>query len=177
MSRLSDLKKAFKPPDGANFGDYRFVTLWHIEAPIEAVCDAIYHSMRWPQWWLNVKSVKELVPGDARGVGSVRRYSWLGRLPYRLTFDICVTHIKPLASIEGVASGDVEGCGRWSFTTDGAVTIVRFEWRVRTTPAWMNLLARFARPFFKWNHDAIMRQGGEALARRLNTRLVNIAYY
>jgi len=156
---------------------YRFVTVWHIEAPLEEVCDAIYHSLNWPQWWRNVESVEELVPGDARGIGSVRRYTWRGRLPYRLTFDICVVHIEPLAAIEGIASGDVEGRGRWSFSVEGAVTIVRYDWQVRTTPVWMNLLALFARPFIEWNHNAVMQQGGEALAHMLNARLVEIAHY
>jgi hypothetical protein len=38
----------------------------------------------------------------------------------------------------------------------------------------MNLLAPLARPVFRWNHDAIMREGGHALARRLNARLIRI---
>lgn len=128
--------------------EYSFVTVWYIEAPLEAVCEVIGHSLNWPQWWRNVKSVEEIAPGDARGIGSVRRYIWRGRLPYRLTFDIRVIHIVPLTAIEGIASGDVEGKGRWSFTADGAVTAVRYEWQVRTTLAWMNLPA--ARPFIRW---------------------------
>jgi len=119
---------------------YRFVTIWRIEAPIEAVCEVIYNSLNWPQWWSNVVRVDELLPGDAQGIGSVRRYSWRGRLPYRLTFDINVIHIVPLAAIEGIASSDVEGDGLWSFSTEGAVTVVRFEWQVHPTPVWMNLL-------------------------------------
>jgi hypothetical protein len=156
---------------------YRFVTLWHIEAPLDAVCAAIEHSLMWPQWWRCVERVEELTPGDASGIGSVRRYTWKGRLPYRLTFDICVTHIEPLATVEGIASGEVEGHGRWSFSSDGTVTSVRYEWQVRTTPLWMRLLAPFARAVFKWNHDAVMQQGGEGLARRLNARLVGIAHH
>jgi hypothetical protein len=176
MVRLFKLKKTFKPLDFTNSGDYHFVTIWHIEAPIEAICEAIYHSLSWPQWWRDVKKVEELSPGDACGIGSIRRYSWRGRLPYRLNFDICVIYIEPLVTIEGIASGDVEGMGRWSFTTDDRVTVVRFEWQVRTTPYWMSLLAVFARPLFKWNHDAVMQRGGEALARMLNTRLVSITH-
>jgi hypothetical protein len=176
MVRLFKLKKTFKPLDFTNSGDYHFVTIWHIEAPIEAICEAIYHSLSWPQWWRDVKKVEELSPGDACGIGSIRRYSWRGRLPYRLNFDICVIYIEPLVTIEGIASGDVEGMGRWSFTTDDTVTVVRFEWQVRTTPYWMSLLAIFARPLFKWNHDAVMQRGGEALARMLNTRLVSITH-
>jgi len=156
--------------------NYSFITIWRIEAPIQAVCDAICQSLSWPHWWDNVISVEEIAPGDSRGIGSVRRYTWRGHLPYRLTFDICVIHFEPLATIEGIASGDVEGQGRWSFAAQGPVTIIRYEWQVRTTRAWMNLLALFAKPIIKWNHNAVMRQGGMALAQKLNARLVEIAH-
>jgi hypothetical protein len=156
--------------------DYRFVTIWHIEAPIQTVCEAICYSQAWPHWWGNVLRVEEIAPGDAQGIGSVRRYTWRGRLPYRLTFDIRVVHFEPLAVIEGIASGDVEGLGRWSFAADGAATIVRYEWRVRTTRAWMNALALCARPVIEWNHNGVMRQGGIALAQKLNARLIGIAH-
>ena len=155
---------------------YRFVTVWQIEAPLEDVCEAIYHSLNWPQWWHNVESVVELSPGNQQGIGSIRRYTWHGRLPYRLTFDIRVIHMVPLASIEGVASGDVEGKGYWSFTVDGSVTIVRYEWNVHTTPIWMNLLSLLVHPLVKWNHNAVMQQGGEALANLLNARLLGVAH-
>lgn len=174
MARPSRRTKPFDPSGSAR-GDYRFVTIWHIEAPLEVVCEAIYDSLSWPQWWRSVEKVEELSSGDSGGVGSMRRYFWRGRLPYRLTFDICVSHLEPLARIEGVASGDVEGRGLWTFSVDGNVTVVRFEWQVRTTPVWMNWLAPLARPFFKWNHDTSMRQGGAALAHRLNARLSGTA--
>ena len=156
--------------------NYSFVTTWQIEAPIQAVSDTICQSLSWPHWWSNVVSVEEITPGDSRGIGSVRRYTWRGRLPYRLTFDICVIRFEPLAIIEGIASGDVEGQGRWSFAAHGPVTIVRYEWRVRTTRAWMNLLALFAKPVIQWNHNAVMHQGGKALARKLNARMVEIEH-
>ena len=35
----------------------------------------------------------------------------------------------------------------------------------------MNLLAPVARPVFSWNHDELMRQGGQSLARRLGVDL------
>lgn len=156
--------------------NYRFVTTWRIEAPLQSVSEAICYSMNWPHWWSNVEKVEEIAPCDAQGIGGVRRYTWRGSLPYRLTFDIRVIHFEPLNVIEGIASGDVEGRGRWSFSADGAVTIVRYEWQIRTTRAWMNLLAVFARPVIEWNHNAVMQQGGVALARKLNARLVDIAH-
>lgn len=156
--------------------EYHFVTFWHIEAPLAAVCAAIEHAQSWPQWWRCVERVEELRPGDARGIGRVLRYTWKGSLPYRLTFDICVTHIEPLTAVEGIASGQLQGRGRWSFSSDGAITTVRYEWQVYTTPLWMRLLSPFLRRVFQWNHDAVMQQGGEGLARQLNARLVKVAH-
>jgi hypothetical protein len=47
-----------------------------------------------------------------------------------------------------------------------------YEWDVRTARAWMNWLAPVARPAFAWNHDAVMRQGAEGLARLLGVPLL-----
>lgn len=150
--------------------EFRFVTVWRIEAPLIEVCDAIFRCRHWPQWWRGVEKVEEIDPGDAGGIGSLRRFTWKGRLPYRLTFDILVTRAVPLEVLEGRASGEVEGVGRWRFFREGSVSVVRYEWHVRTTRRWMNLVAPAARPLFKWNHDQLMRQGELGLARLLNAR-------
>ena len=47
-----------------------------------------------------------------------------------------------------------------------------YEWNVRTARAWMNRLAPVARPVFAWNHDVVMRQGADGLARLLDARLL-----
>jgi hypothetical protein len=153
--------------------ELRFFTLWTIEAPRSAVCDAIEHSLEWPQWWPGVEKVEELARGDANGIGSVRRYLWKGRLPYRLGFDIRVTRMQPLTMVEGVASGDVEGVGRWSFTSEGELTVARYDWRIRPTARWMRVLMPVAGSLFRWNHDILMRNGAEGLAQLLNARLVS----
>jgi len=151
--------------------EYTFLTTWCLDAPIEEVWDAIHDSERWPEWWKGVERVVELEPGDADGVGGVSRYTWKSRLPYRLEFDMRTTRVERPHLIEGVAEGDLDGSGRWRLY-DGRGTAVTYEWSVRTTEPWMNLLAPIARPLFAWNHDVVMRQGGEGLARRLSTRLV-----
>jgi hypothetical protein len=156
--------------------EYRFSTLWYLEAPVEAVWDAIYHSHRWPIWWRGVEQVLDLVAGDDNGLGAVQRYTWKSVLPYRLTFDMRITRIEPLVCLEGTASGEVEGCGCWRFEHEGVLTIVRYDWQVRTTKRWMNLLAPVAQPLFKWNHDAVMSAGGQGLARLLHTRLIAMVH-
>lgn len=151
---------------------YKFVTVWRIEAPIEAVFEAIYHSEHWPTWWGSVRRVVEVAPGDNRGVGSVRRYFWRSRLPYDLVFEVTVARIQRPVALEGVSGGELVGTGSWDLSQDGAVTTVRNTWEVGTTKRWMNVLAPLARPIFGWNHAYSMHQGGEGLARLLGARLV-----
>jgi uncharacterized protein YndB with AHSA1/START domain len=152
--------------------EYRFLTTWCIAAPIEPVWDAIYDSERWPEWWRGVESVVEIAPGDGDGIGQVARYVWKSRLPYELAFEIVTTRVERPHLLEGQASGELAGTGRWRLFEAGEATAVLYEWNVRTTRAWMNLLAPLARPVFGWNHDYVMRNGGEGLARRLGAPLL-----
>jgi hypothetical protein len=154
--------------------DYEFVTIWLLEAPIEEIWGEISHPTRWPGWWKGVESVTELRPGDEKGVGSLHRCVWKSRLPYELAFDIQTTRVESPVAVEGVARGELEGTGRWRLSYEDGITTVRYTWKVRTTKPWMNLLAPLARPIFEWNHDVIMRQGGEGLARLLDVRLVRV---
>lgn len=156
--------------------EFRFVTEWRIEAPLPEVCNAVSQCLLWPQWWKGAEKVEEFDPGDADGIGSVRRFTWRGRLPYRLSFDMRITRIVPMTMLEGRASGEVEGVGRWHFANDDNVTVVRYEWQVRTKRLWMNIAAPLARPLFKWNHDQVMRQGAEGMARLLKARLAGLAH-
>jgi len=50
-------------------------------------------------------------------------------------------------------------------TSDGVVTVVRDEWHLRSNRCWINIVAPLARPLFKWNHDQVIRQGAEGMAR------------
>lgn len=155
--------------------EFNFVTTWRIAAPLSEVCDAVSQCDHWPRWWRGVERVEVIEPGDERGIGSLRRFTWRGRIPYRLNFDVRVTRIVPLTLLEGHASGEVEGVGRWCFAHDGHATTVRYEWRVRSNRTWMSLLAPFARPLFKWNHDQVMRQGAEGMARWLDAPLLSLS--
>jgi uncharacterized protein YndB with AHSA1/START domain len=152
--------------------EYRFLTTWCLEAAIEPVWEAIYDSETWPRWWRGVERVVELEPGDERGIGQVGRYTWKSRLPYRLEFEMRTTRIERPHLMEGEAIGELTGTGRWRLFEGDGTTAVVYEWDVRTTRRWMNLLAPLARPVFAWNHDVVMRQGGEGLARHLGARLL-----
>jgi hypothetical protein len=156
--------------------EYEFVTIWRVKAPQEKVWDLLFHSEGWPNWWRGVEKVERLKEGDTNHVGAIHRYTWKSKLPYRLIFEMESTRIEPISLIEGRAIGELQGVGRWQLSSgdndDGAITTVRYDWKVETTKPWMNLIAPVARPFFGWNHNIVMGWGGEGLAQRLDTTLV-----
>jgi uncharacterized protein YndB with AHSA1/START domain len=154
---------------------YRFLTSWRFDVPVEPVWDALMQPENWPRWWPYVLAVRALESGDAGGIGAVHRFTWSSRLPYRLTFDSKITRLEPHARIEASASGDLVGTGRWDLSFEGHETAVRYEWIVSTAKPWMNLLAPFLAPAFRWNHDHVMAAGGRGLARHLGARLVEFS--
>jgi hypothetical protein len=148
--------------------DYNFVANWKFDAPIENVWDAIVKSENWPSWWSCVKKVELIQDGDKDGVGSVRRFVWKGKLPYELDFEMKVTRVERPYKMEGIAEGELNGTGIWTLEQRDGYTAVRYNWNVRTTKWWMNLLAPIARPIFNWNHDYVMNEGGKGLGRYLH---------
>jgi uncharacterized protein YndB with AHSA1/START domain len=154
--------------------EYRFLTTWLLKADRERVWDAVYDSERWPQWWRGVFEAEKLEEGDEHGVGQYGRYVWKSKLPYRLEFFVRTTKVEKPHLLEGDASGELAGVGRWRLFEQGGVTAVLYEWNVRTTRSWMNLLAPLARPIFAVNHDYVMRNGGEGIARLLGAPLLAI---
>jgi Polyketide cyclase / dehydrase and lipid transport len=151
---------------------YRFLTTWLLEADRERVWDAVYESERWPQWWKGVLESERLEDGDEAGIGQVGRYVWKSKLPYRVEFFIKTTRVVPPLLLEGDATGELAGVGRWRFFEQDGITAAIYEWNVHTTKPWMNALAPFAKRVFEVNHDHVMRSGGEGLARLLGAELL-----
>jgi uncharacterized protein YndB with AHSA1/START domain len=152
--------------------EYRFLTTWLLEADRERIWEAIYDSERWPEWWKGVEEAEKLEEGDENGVGQYGRYVWKARLPYRVEFRIRTTRVERPRLLEGDATGELAGMGRWNLFEQDGVTAVIYEWYVRTTKAWMNAVAPVARPAFKSNHDYVMRNGGKGLADLLGVTLL-----
>ena len=125
---------------------YRFLTTWCLEAPVDHVWEAIHDSERWPEWWKGVERVVELEAGDDEGRGALTRYTWRSRLPYNLEFDMRVVHVERPYFLEGQASGELAGEGRWRLFEANGTTAVTYEWVVHTTRPWMNALAPWRGP-------------------------------
>jgi len=142
---------------------YDFVSNWKVEAPLELVWTILKKAEDWPLWWKALKSVDVLQSGAASGVGERTRSVWRTALPYTLQFDFELTEVNHLERIAGKASGELEGFGCWTFSTDGSYTHLRYDWQVKTTKAWMNALAPLLKPAFQWNHDVVMQWGEDGL--------------
>jgi uncharacterized protein YndB with AHSA1/START domain len=153
---------------------YSFLTTWILDAPRDAVWDAIYGIERWPDWWRGVERVEKLEAGRANGgVGALYRHEWRSVIPYPVRFETRITRVELPHLIEADADGELAGTGRWRFF-EGRETAVTYEWNVRTTRSWMNLIGPVARPVFRWNHNAVMHQGGQGLANFLGARLLAV---
>jgi len=143
---------------------YAFVTEWHLDAPIDRVYDAISDPLAWPDWWPSVTRVEEIrPPTDRTGVGRVMRMTFKGKLPYQLRFDMTVDRVERPSTLGGVARGELDGRGDWTLREDGNATFVRYDWTIRTTRWWMNLLAPIAGGAFKTNHDYVMQDGAKGI--------------
>jgi uncharacterized protein YndB with AHSA1/START domain len=152
---------------------YSFLTTWILDAPLESVWQAIHEIEAWPAWWRGVERVDKLEHGNGDGIGALYRQEWRSVIPYPVRFETRITRLERPHLIEAEADGDLAGTGRWRFF-DGRETAIVYEWNVRTTRPWMNLLAPIARPVFRWNHNVVMHQGGRGLADLLGARLLAV---
>jgi hypothetical protein len=151
---------------------FALVTPWNLEAPIDAIWNALYAVEHWPRWWKYLRSVDELRPGDSTAVGALRRYSWSSRLPCRLSFEMRSTVVERPYRLEAQAQGELTGLGRCTLSEREGTTRVRYDWQIVTTRDWMNALAPILAPAFRWNHGQVMAAGGRGLAQHLGVRLL-----
>jgi uncharacterized protein YndB with AHSA1/START domain len=151
---------------------YAFATTWDLAAPIDRVWSELQDPASWRQWFPAIRDAGTVEPGGPDGIGRVIEFTARAGLPYDLVVRVRVTRVEPPRLVELTALGDLDGSGRWTLAEEDGVTTARFEWRVATTKAWMNVLAPLARPVFAWNHDLAMTAAGRGLAKQLGVRLL-----
>ena len=147
--------------------EYVFLHEWDVEAPQEAIFEALADARTYPDWW---KPVYIDVEGDADpGPGVTTKQHFKGKLPYTLKTTSRITTYEPPRHFEVEVVGDLTGTGKWTLTPSGNGTVhVRFDWTVHADRRLLRYLTPILRPIFRWNHDwsaARAQEGLEPFAR------------
>jgi hypothetical protein len=75
--------------------------------------------------------------------------------------------------IEGdtrIATGDLNGTGRWTFEQDGPEVVITYDWQVSASKPLLRRLTWPLRPLFAANHRWAMARGEESLRLELRRR-------
>ena len=138
---------------------YRFLTTWLLDAPREAVWDAIYDARRWPEWWRGVERTE--VVGDR-----LWRSGWRSILPYTLEFEFEILRTDRPNVLEGRVRGELAGEGIWRLYEGALGTASTWEWRVETTQRWMKAFGALGRPASRKARVRLEPPPDHALGRR-----------
>lgn len=151
--------------------EYHFITHWRVPGTVQEISDVLGEPEDLKRWWPSVYiDVKELEPGDDRGIGKRVRLLTRGWLPYTLTWEFRVTDSREPYGYTLEASGDFNGWGIWTFEQDGEYVNITYDWRVRADKPMLRYLSFMFKPIFAANHRWAMAQGEQSLRMELAQR-------
>lgn len=152
--------------------EFELASLWRLDAPIDQVWATLSDVGSWPRWWPAVRRVQLLEPGDAQGLGCVRRVEWVSRLRLPLVSELELLACQSPERLLGRTWGPLVGETLWQLHPQGRATEVHCTWNLPQHRPWMHRLAPLLEPVLRWNHDGMMRRGGVGLARYLGVNLL-----
>jgi hypothetical protein len=150
--------------------EYHFITRWRVQATIEEVARILADAPGLTRWWPSVYlDVRELAPGDARGLGKVIGLYTKGWLPYTLRWQFRISEIAS-NSFTLQAEGDFVGRGIWTFAQEGEWAVVTYDWKIQADKPLLRYLSFLMKPIFAANHHWAMAQGERSLKLELARR-------
>jgi hypothetical protein len=153
----------------ATNNEYVFVSHWRVEASIEEVTEVLEDAEGLVRWWPSVYLEVHKRPD---GVVELHTKGWL---PYTLRWRFRVTEDRKPNGFSLEAWGDLIGSGRWTFTQDGPIADVVYDWRVRADKPILRYGSFIFKPLFAANHRWAMARGEESLKRELVRRKARAA--
>jgi len=143
---------------------YRFRSVWHVCASPAAVYDVLSDIANYPTWWPGVRSATKI--DEESGVLRCRSF-----LPFDLVVQVRHSIANQQAGLlRAQLSGDLEGFASWEITgRDGGTDLV-FDQEVVVNKPLLRRLVLLGRPFFRGNHDLMMRGCLKGLKRVLAER-------
>jgi len=136
--------------------EYVFLDEWDVDAPQEAVFEALADARTYPIWWSPI--YKEVDADGPPAVGCASRQSFKAKLPYTLSTVSTIVRLEPPHEFEVEVDGDLRGRGVWTLSPVGDRVHVRFDWRVHADRALLRILTPVLRPLFRWNHNAAIKR-------------------
>jgi uncharacterized protein YndB with AHSA1/START domain len=141
--------------------EYVFIDEWDVDAPQQAVFEALADAGTYPEWWKPVYIDVE-VDGPPE-VGRVSQQHFKGRLPYTLRTRSEIVRSEPPSEFEVEVEGDLTGRGVWTLTPRNGKVHIRFDWRVIADRPLLRYLTPVLRPVFRWNHNWSVKRAQEGL--------------
>lgn len=153
---------------------FHFISDYRVAGDPARVWDVLSDVEGWAGWWRGLESVDRTAgTSGAADVGDVYRQRVRTPLGYRLSYDLTITRVERMRSVDTSVSGDLVGRGRaLVLASDGAVASIRFAWLVEVSKPWMRGLAPIARPAFTWAHRRLMAGFGRGFADAAGARLL-----
>ncbi len=151
--------------------EYQFTTRWRVQGTVEEVADVLGNATDLVRWWPSVYlDVRQLEPGDERGIGRVIDLYTKGWLPYTLRWQFRVTQSRYPYGFVIEAWGDFVGRGVWTLAPDGEWVTVTYDWRIQAEKPLLRTLSFLMKPVFSANHHWAMRMGEKSLQLELARR-------
>jgi uncharacterized protein YndB with AHSA1/START domain len=141
--------------------EYVFIDEWDVDAPQEAVFNALVDARTYPEWWTPVYI--EVEADGPPEPGCVSKQEFKGRLPYHLNTTSEVKRVDAPNQFEVEVVGDLTGKGVWTLTPRGGRVHVHFDWRVIADRPLLRILTPILRPVFRWNHNWSIQRAIEGL--------------
>jgi hypothetical protein len=147
--------------------EYHFVTRWRVEGTPREVYEILDEPTDLVRWW---PSVYLDVQEQATPAGKVYKLLTKGWLPYTLRWEFRRTEKVPYSRSALEARGDFVGRGLWTFTADGPMVDVVYDWRIKAEKPLLRYLSFLMKPIFAANHRWAMTRGEESLRLELARR-------
>jgi hypothetical protein len=143
---------------------YRFHSVWHVDACPADVYEVLSDIANYPLWWHEVRKATKI--DDETGELRCRSF-----LPFDLVVQVRHSIRNQQAGLlRATLSGDLEGYASWEITgRDGGTDLV-FDQEVVVNKALLRRLVLIAKPFFRGNHDMMMRGGFKGLKQALEAK-------
>jgi uncharacterized protein YndB with AHSA1/START domain len=127
----------------------------HFDATPDQLWTAMTSTDRFRSWWPWLRRF------DASGVarGDVWTATVQPPLPYRVSFDLLLTEVRPPHLVAVDVTGDIEGSARLEVRQNASGSELHFTSELTPTSSLLRTVARLAPPLARYGHEWVLKTG------------------